>query len=239
MAYPFQFTKAEIVDIVVSVVAIALALTLSQGGGIDGIMKVPAADFVSLFTLFLFTIGIGFVLHEIMHKYYAIKFGAWAQFQAWTLGLALMFGMALFLPILFIAPGAVVIYANSVSRRENGVISVVGPLTNIAISVLFLVIGIAGMAFVGGDFGTLTIFSQKVSVFFVGAGVNAFLAFFNMLPVPPLDGSKVIVWDFRIWLGVTLISFVLMTITGMGFDLVSLVIVLVFALLYRNMMRFG
>ncbi len=238
MAYPFQFTKAEIVDIFVSVVAIALALTLSQGGGLDGIMKIPASDFISLFTLFLVTIGIGFVLHEIMHKYYAIKFGAWAQFQAWPLGLALMFGMALFLPIMFIAPGAVVIYAVSISRRENGIISVAGPVTNIVISIVFLLAGFAGVLFGGSDFGTMAIFNQKISVFFLGAGVNAFLAFFNMLPVPPLDGSKVIAWDMRIWGIVTVVSFGLMMITGMGFDLTSLLIVLVFALLYKSIMRF-
>ncbi len=238
MAYPFQFTTNEIFDILVSVIAISLALTLSQGGGLDGMMKMPAGDFISLFALFTFTIGLGFVLHEIMHKYYAIKFGAWAQFQAWPLGLGMMFVMALFLPIMFIAPGAVVIYAHSISRRENGIISVAGPITNIVISILFLLIGVAGALFIAEDFGTLTVFGQKVSVFFLGAGVNAFLAFFNMLPIPPLDGSKVIAWDFKVWIGVALVAFMLMSITGMGFDLMSLVMILVFSLLYRNFMRF-
>ncbi|MCD6434530.1 MAG: site-2 protease family protein, partial [Candidatus Diapherotrites archaeon] len=33
-----------------------------------------------------------------------------------------------------------------------------------------------------------------------GAYINFFLAFFNLLPVPPLDGSKVIVWNKFVWL---------------------------------------
>jgi Zn-dependent protease len=30
--------------------------------------------------------------------------------------------------------------------------------------------------------------------------INSWLAFFNLLPLPPLDGSKVIVWKWQVWL---------------------------------------
>ena len=34
---------------------------------------------------------------------------------------------------------------------------------------------------------------------YLAAAVNVWLALFNLLPIPPLDGSKVMLWDIRIW----------------------------------------
>ena len=39
--------------------------------------------------------------------------------------------------------------------------------------------------------------------------VNAGLAFFNMLPIPPLDGSKVVTWNPVAWLLVIGFAFLL------------------------------
>jgi Zn-dependent protease len=38
-----------------------------------------------------------------------------------------------------------------------------------------------------------------VELFGLAVFVNLWLAIFNMLPIPPLDGSKVFSWDKRIW----------------------------------------
>jgi Zn-dependent protease len=57
-----------------------------------------------------------------------------------------------------------------------GKIALAGPLTNIILAYLFL--------FFNFDF-------LKT--------VNAWIAFFNLLPIPPLDGSKVLHWKFGGW----------------------------------------
>jgi Zn-dependent protease len=33
----------------------------------------------------------------------------------------------------------------------------------------------------------------------IGFRINVFIALFNLLPFPPLDGSKVIEWDKKLW----------------------------------------
>ncbi|MDO5826532.1 MAG: site-2 protease family protein, partial [Methanosphaera sp.] len=43
----------------------------------------------------------------------------------------------------------------------------------------------------------------------VGFSVNSFLALFNLLPIPPLDGSKVIRWNLPLWLITIVISGIL------------------------------
>ena len=104
---------------------------------------------------------------------------------------------ALFLAIVtgggfvFAAPGAVVIYTAfrdghgvrqiSLTAKQNAFISAAGPATNIMIALLFLPIA------TGNDF-----FGAIVRI-------NGFLALFNLLPFPPLDGSKIIWYNFLLW----------------------------------------
>jgi len=120
-----------------------------------------------------------------MHKYVGMRYGYWSEFRMFPQGLlfALVFG--LFFGIVFAAPGAVVIFG-SPSREESGKISVAGPATNLLISavafpIAFLVQGFAA------------------SLLFFIAYINAFLAFFNMIPFGPLDGRKIMSWRMDIW----------------------------------------
>ena len=42
--------------------------------------------------------------------------------------------------------------------------------------------------------------SEFIARIFVSAAmINFFLALFNLLPIPPLDGSKVFTWNIPIW----------------------------------------
>lgn len=83
-------------------------------------------------------------------------------------------------------------------RRDNILVSVVGPLSNLvlaficALAVIVLagisrsVAGSAAPRLVGEMLGFL------VTMFYGGAYMNVVLAVFNMLPVPPLNGSHVL-----------------------------------------------
>ncbi len=195
-----EIDQHEIANIAVSVVAIALSLTFYSHG-----LNVGAGDFLFWMAAYVITVGSGFVLHEMAHKLIAIKYGARAGYEAWPSGLLLMLGLAIIPPLvgfqspfLFLAPGAVMIYAQRINRKQNGLISIAGPLTNVLLAFVFLAIAVFGLAAGLGDMIT--------SVASLGVRVNFFLAFFNMIPLFPLDGSKVFAWDWRIWLGFTLFA---------------------------------
>ena len=110
--------------------------------------------------------------------------------------------MALSFGFVFAAPGAVYIYGN-VSREKNGVISLAGPLTNLALALIFLAIGFAmpGLRQLG----------------IMGAYVNTFLGAFNMLPFGPLDGKKVADWSQSAWLSTFAVFAVLFLSLGYVF----------------------
>ena len=88
----------------------------------------------------LLVVGSSFVLHELLHKFTAQRFGFWSEFRAnyVTLGLSILF--AYVVHIVFAAPGATMIYGPNITKRQNGIISAAGPLLNLALGGLYLLL---------------------------------------------------------------------------------------------------
>jgi Zn-dependent protease len=173
----FRISGTEALHIGISVITIAFAFTLF-----------PAGTFTAeRFLLILLTLGMGFVLHELGHKYVAIKYGALAEYRAWTTGLfaALVLAWITNGNFIFAAPGAVYIFGKAVSKEQNGRIAIAGAAVNLLLAWLFLLFGLA--------------FPEFALLAGVGVYINAFLGFFNLIPIPPLDGSKVFNWNKTAW----------------------------------------
>lgn len=143
---------------------------------------------------------LAFIPHELSHRYIARRLGYYARYRVWLLGLAL----AIILPLLtfgsliFAAPGAVVIYPkypfSYISRRDYGLIALAGPLANIIVGYTSLVLLTTMKTFIYTYPFLLTL------ILFVIMEINLWLAMFNLIPFPPLDGSKVFAWNKTLWL---------------------------------------
>jgi Zn-dependent protease len=163
-------------DLLIAWIAISVAFTL--------IFVRSGADIFSLiffFVMSLLTVGVAFVFHELAHKFAAMHYGYWAEFQKDNQMLLVAVIMAALAGIVFAAPGATYVYGNA-TRTENGWISAAGPITNLVLCVPFVVL----MLFGGGLIGLVGL---------VGLRVNAMIATFNMLPISVLDGRKVLAWN--------------------------------------------
>ncbi len=197
-------------DLFVSWLAIALAFTLIFVRP----TQIDILTFVEFFIISLVTVGIGFVLHEMAHKFTALRFGYWAEFQKNTQMLLIAVALAALAGIVFAAPGATMIFGGgNLSREHNGKISVAGPLTNLLLCIPF------GLIFYAGTTGSLG--SIGLIIGMVGLQVNAMIAFFNMIPVNPLDGKKILSWStpvfilmFLVTLGILYLSLTSLSITG-------------------------
>ncbi len=181
----------ELAHIIVSVVTISAAFAIAWTGSTEF-----TPEFSNTFILILLTVGLGFILHELAHKFVAQRYGASAEYRSWTIGLALAVAMALLLGFVFAAPGAVYIYGKQLTGEQNGRIALAGPMTNAALAVFFLLLGLSLPQFAG--------------LAKTGAAVNAFLGFFNLLPFFPMDGQKVWAWNKQAWLAAIAGLFVLM-----------------------------
>ena len=84
----------------------------------------------------LVIVSVCFLLHEMGHKYAAQRYGAWAEYRMFPMGLGLCLLMSFF-GFLFAAPGAVMI-AGYIDNKRNGVISMAGPIVNLVLGALFI-----------------------------------------------------------------------------------------------------
>jgi Zn-dependent protease len=161
---------------------------------------------LQIFVLTLLIIGTGFLGHELAHKFTAQHYGAWAEFKLWTIG-AIMALVFAFIPpgtFVFAAPGAVYIASRSsyigdvMDRRTNGVISLMGPLVNIAAAGIFgVAYAVLSVAHVGL---TISGFNPLLWAVFI----NLWLGSFNMIPFFILDGQKVLSWNRPVWALITI-----------------------------------
>ena len=188
--------KDEVVQIAICVIAISFAFSLALARP-EGLLGEPRQFFV-FFVLSLVTVGSGFILHEMGHKLVAIHYGAPARFRMWVQGLVFMLLTSLF-GVLFAAPGAVYIYSNKITKEENGIISIAGPLVNVALVFVFL--GLAKFAPLPFHFAFIP---YTLDAWHFGASMNLVLGLFNMIPAYPLDGSKVLAWKKSVWIVMTL-----------------------------------
>ena len=188
-----KFSKQEKKDLLIAWLGISLAFAILLSGGYKTLFSYNL-NFVFIFIISFLTAGIGFFFHELMHKFVAQRYGLFAEFRAFykMIWLALLFSLFGFI---FAAPGAVFISGFRINREKNGKISLAGPLTNIILALVFLI-----MFLVFGKEGLVGQISG------LGLSINSLLAAFNMIPVMPFDGAKIIAWKKSVYIITTIIA---------------------------------
>ncbi|MBQ2771508.1 MAG: peptidase M50 [Methanocorpusculum sp.] len=218
----FKLSPFEKKDLVIAWLALAVAFTLGASGILavfmEGFSILSPEKMLLTFVISLITVGLSFILHELAHKFAAIKFGYWAEFRKSAQMLVIAVAVAVITGIVFAAPGATLINTagRQMTKRENGIISISGPLVNIILIIPFAVIMFVGV-FLGGVeavagglfFNPFTLAGFLFYLGMIGCQINAMLAFFNMLPVGPLDGKKILAWKPAIFVVVLLITLLL------------------------------
>jgi Zn-dependent protease len=190
---PYSTSDREQKDLLKAWVAISFAFAILMKG-----LSFNAA-FAKALILAAFTVGLGFLLHELAHKVVAQRYGCFAEFRSFDKFLILAIVMSFF-GFLIAAPGAVMI-KGPVGRRRNGMISIAGPATNITLALIFL----AGSFWFGPSL-----------LFQYGYTINVWLALFNAIPFGFLDGKKIFDWDRKIW-GTLLAVSIVMLFSGSYF----------------------
>ncbi|QQO10058.1 site-2 protease family protein [Breznakiella homolactica] len=75
-------------------------------------------------------------------------------------------------------------------RRDKALIALAGPVSNLLLGILFCLI-LRFLVYVIGNDGSSQLFVHGVILLYYGAAINFGLFVFNILPIPPLDGSHI------------------------------------------------
>ena len=218
MSFLSKISPFERRDLLISWFVLGVAFTLGLTGGLSLLtdyQKISVDGLIITFIIALLAVGLSFVLHELAHKFTAIKFGYWAEFRKSTQMLIIAVVIAAITGIVFAAPGATLINTagREMTKKENGIISVAGPLTNLVLCIPFVIIMVIGYLLSPSATSLLTLPVFLYYLGMIGFQVNAMLAFFNMLPVGPLDGKKILKWNPTVFAVIIIISLVLLYVS--------------------------
>ncbi|NHI92490.1 MAG: hypothetical protein EAX96_08295 [Candidatus Lokiarchaeota archaeon] len=199
-------SKWEVLELGLSTVLMALiAWTLfytplqAMAGGnwvIDIMLIVIPVAFATL----------GFLGHELAHKFASIKLGHWSEFRflpffltltiiSFILSIVGFFAPQYAIPFKFMLPGAVMVPPRAgESKHLMGKIAIAGPVFNCVVSSILLpIIIILPPAL------PLNNFSFLVVGLTTGALMNIMLGLFNCIPIAILDGKKIWKWGKGYW----------------------------------------
>ena len=140
---------------------------------------------------------VGFTVHELAHAWVALRLGddtprlmgrvTWNPLKHVDL-----IGLIMFVVAGFCWAKPVVINRANLKKpvRDDILIALAGPLSNL-VAALLLVLALKGVVTLA-PFGSRAVFETVISVLLVFIAINVSLGLFNLLPIPPLDGSHVL-----------------------------------------------
>ncbi len=178
----FHISRAEQKELLKAWLAISLAFAIVMGG--------LSSKLAAVFLISALTVGLGFLAHELAHKFVAQRYGCRAEFVADNSMLFIAVLTSLF-GFVLAAPGAVMI-SGHVTAERNGKISLAGPLANFIIAGLFLFTGLLGLFPIVSSYGFT---------------INAWLGLFNLIPFGNFDGIKILRWNKAAYIGMAAAGF--------------------------------
>jgi Zn-dependent protease len=203
---PGKFSRIEATHILISILVLTIAFSFWISGGLifnrnlDLIIRSIPYAFAGVLTAFFF--------HELSHKFMAQKYGLWAEYRFFPLGLLLALILSVCTGFVFAAPGAVMFMGGS-RYHETGRIAMAGPLANIIVASITLPLY---FLLFDTQFGAIIGFICLI---------NTILAVFNLLPFGPLDGVKIIRWNATVWVLLLIVAIILLAFIIPRFPLVK------------------
>lgn len=156
-------------------------------------------------TTWVLPLLLSMILHEVAHGYVALKLGDQTAERAGRLTLNpfnhIDWVGTITLPLLLLAVGAPVLFgwakpvpvnfrALNHPKRDMGLVALAGPLTNFLLAIVFVLFARMVLPFFPSDSFTYLWIAQNV---YNGVMLSIVLGIFNLFPILPLDGGRILV----------------------------------------------
>ena len=199
----FDLTYEELYNIVVSVLVVALIFAYN--------FRDPATTFGAYPQAFV-AVAVVVLMYIAAQKFMARRLNCVAFYELWLPGLIVsMLLMIIGLkPIILVGTVSLASYklgrfgfkSTHMTMTEIGWIGAIGPSVAILLAALFKMLAAGPIVGVSSTFSYM-------------ATVSGIIAFFNLLPIKPLDGSKVVLWDPIIWIFMLFMLMLILTPSGL------------------------
>ncbi len=166
-------------------------------GIFNGLASGDVVLILSQLIVLVLLLGIAFPIHELAHALMARRLGDDTSERMGRITLNPLVHLDPFGTLLFALTGfgwakpvPVNLYRLQGNPRTSfAIVALAGPISNLILAALFALLFRLALPAVGRDSlpGAVLIFALSVAV-----QLNIFLALFNLIPIPPLDGSRLL-----------------------------------------------
>jgi Zn-dependent protease len=191
-----RFSSQEKRDIAIASVLVSL-VALSMIGYPTGILRallmLPSIIAAGLWwypTALVVIFLSSFMIHELAHKFVAQHYGMWSEFRMLPYGYILS-AMAILISFPVFGTGAV-FTSGSTSPDRDAKSTLAGPLSNAILAMILTVGAVIAFLFTGLHY-------PLASVLQIAAFLNCMLGLFNLIPFPPFDGARIVLWRKGVW----------------------------------------
>ncbi len=185
---PFSLTKLEIASYTVALVILTFAFAYVKAPTIGEILTVIP-------TILATSVIVGFVKNFAIEAL-ARKQGVWTEHRLWYFGLGTFLLSILVFKVPFSYPSRNIHYAQKFTKRSLGLVSATSVFLSFVFAVIFYFILVSGLALVGS----------------IGLVMSLTMAFFEALPIPPMNGKDIYDWNKLVWIGLFVATFALYTL---------------------------
>lgn len=225
----FSFDKRAIYGIIIAMIILTFLNSSAEGTILDILMSLPGVLLAMTF-------------HEFAHAFAADRLGDDTPRRQGRLTLNPMAHIEPFgiLMLLFVRVGwgkPVQVNPRNYDRRfsvekADAIVSIAGPLMNFLLAIILTIIYCAMIKFLPVTFLVSVVGFAMISIIVNALIVNIGLGVFNLIPLPPLDGSKVILpvlpYKAKYWLQnneqIFYTAFLVLWITGLAGRFISPII---------------
>jgi Zn-dependent protease len=166
---------------------------------IQAVMQGEVDKIITLISLIVIILLIAFPMHELAHAVVADRLGDGTPRSYGRISLnpfvhlnwigSLMFLLAGF--------GFATTPVNPLNFRgdwriKHAIVAVAGPIANLLLAVVFALLFRAGVRLPEFAIGSIDVTNALVNAFALAVNVNVLLFFFNLIPLPPLDGGTIL-----------------------------------------------
>jgi Zn-dependent protease len=181
----FRLTKLELASYGLALSILTFAFVYAKVQTLDEALAV-------LPTIFVTSIIVEFIKNFTV-EVVARKLGVWTEHRLWYFGVGAFLLSTIAFRTPFSSPSRNIHYSKNFTERSLGLVSATSVFLGLALAVASGIIMMAGLAFVGS----------------IGLVMGLTMAFFEVLPIPPMSGKDIYNWNRTLWTGLFVSTFAL------------------------------
>jgi len=172
----FMFTKQEIFSIAISLSVITFAFSYAKAETLNQIL--------SLIPIVLVTAIIVDFVKDLVRNVVARSQGVWSEYRLWYIGLAMFLISSIVFKAPFSSPSRIRHHSLKFTKRSVGLVSLTAVIVPLAFAAIFYILFINGFTLIGN----------------MGLIICLTAAFFDIIPIPPMNGKDIYDWSKILWL---------------------------------------